>query len=170
LAGCLLLITADDGDSARSPIDEELRRTREDLAAARQENKLLREKLDALARRLFGKSSEHLNAAQLELLLDGMEEIAVVEAAALPKDDAKPKGVRERGPRVPEHLPLKEVIIDPEEVKACPEEWTCIGEEVSEVLDYQPGSFTRLRTIRRKYVHRERRHQPPIIAPLPPAL
>lgn len=157
-------------------LNDALHRTREDLAAARQEIKLLRQKLDALARRLFGKSSEQLNAAQLELLLDGMEEIAVVEATAsvaaeaLPENDVPPPRARERSARVPEHLPLKEVIIDPEEVKACPEEWTCIGEEVSEVLDYQPGSFTRLRTIRRKYVHRERRHQPPVIAPLPPTL
>ena len=33
------------------------------------ENKLLREKVDRLARRLFGKSSEKLDPAQLELLL-----------------------------------------------------------------------------------------------------
>jgi transposase len=71
---------------------------------------------------------------------------------------------------VPAHLPVKEVIIDPEEVKACPEEWTCIGEEVTEQLDYTPASFVRLRLIRRKYVHRQNRHLPPVIAPLSPSL
>ena len=33
------------------------------------ENKLLREKVDKLVRKIFGKSSEKLDAAQLELLL-----------------------------------------------------------------------------------------------------
>lgn len=155
-------------------LNEELQRTREDLDAARLEIKLLRQKLDALARRLFGKSSERLNAHQMELLLDGLEEIAAVEAAAAavlePKQKDDAPRPRERAPRVPQHLPVKEIIIDPEEVKASPAEWTCIGEEVSELLDYTPGSFTRLRTVRRKYVHRVQRHLPPIIAALPPTL
>ena len=104
-----------------------------------------------------------------------MEEIAAVEAAAAqaalePKPKANATRPRERGPRVPEHLPVREIILDPEEVKAAPAQWTCIGEEVSEQLDYTPGSFTRLRTIRRKYVSRIDRHLPPIIAPLAPTL
>ncbi len=36
----------------------------EALAQSRRENALLRQKLDALARRFFGKKSEQLNAAQ----------------------------------------------------------------------------------------------------------
>ena len=156
-------------------LNEELRLVREDLDAARQEIKLLRQKLDALARRMFGKSSEKLDSAQMELLLDGMEEIKAVEAAAAqaalePKQKVDAARPRERGPRVPEHLPVREIILDPEEVKAAPAEWTCIGEEVSEQLDYTPGSFTRLRTIRRKYVNRIAKHLPPIIAPLAPTL
>jgi transposase len=38
------------------------------------ENKLLREKVDKLVRKIFGKSSEKLDAAQLELLLQFPEE------------------------------------------------------------------------------------------------
>lgn len=41
---------------------------------ALQEVKLLRQKLDALARRLFGKSSEQLDPGQLLLLLQGFDE------------------------------------------------------------------------------------------------
>ena len=159
--------------------DEALCTTREALHTARLENKLLRQKLDALARRMFGKSSEKLDAAQLQLLLEGLEEIAGAQPDAQVADmlatqdegdEVKATSSRERGPRVPEHLPVREIIIDPEEVKAAPEQWKCIGEEVTGQLDHTPGSFTRLRIVRRKYVHRENRHAPPVIAPLRPTL
>ncbi len=159
--------------------DEELSLSREALHAAQQEIRLLRQKLDALARRMFGKSSEKLDAAQMQLLLEGLEEIAgaqadtqFADAPATQNEDAdvKTTPARERGPRVPEHLPVREIIIDPEEVKASPDQWKRIGEEVTEQLDYTPGSFTRLRIVRRKYVHRENRHEPPVIAPLVPTL
>jgi transposase len=159
--------------------DEDLRTAREALHTAQMEIKLLRQKLDALARRMFGRSSEKLDAAQLQLLLEGLEEITGAQAGTLLADtpatqdacDAvKAATARERGPRVPEHLPVREIIIDPEEVKASPGQWKCIGEEVTEQLDYTPGSFTRLRIVRRKYVHRENRHEPPVIAPLRPTL
>lgn len=155
-------------------LSKQLRQSREENDALRLENQLLRQKLDALARRIFGKSSEKLNAAQLELLLDGMEEIAAVNATTAPPPPQSPqvraRQERELAPRLPEHLPIKEIIIEPQEVRACPEAWRCIGEEVTEQLDYIPGSFRRLRLIRRKYVHREQRHLPPIIAPLSPTL
>ena len=159
--------------------DEDLRTAREALHTAQVEIKLLRQKLDALARRMFGRSSEKLDAAQMQLLLEGLEEITDAQATAQLADmaaaqaqdaDVKAAPVRERGPRVPAHLPVREIIMDPEEVKMNPEEWKCIGEEVTEQLDYTPGSFTRLRIVRRKYVHRVNRHEPPVIAPLRPAL
>jgi transposase len=154
---------------------EELRQKDEALRLAQLEIKLLKAKLDALARRVFGRSSERLDAAQLQLLLEGLEEIAQAQAAApaetTPGDAAKSARPRpERGPRVSAHLPVKEVFLDPEEVKACPEAWTCIGQEVTEQLDYTPARFVCLRLIRRKYVHRQERHLPPIIAPLSPTL
>lgn len=154
-----------------STLEQELRRKDEELQAARLEIKLLRQKLDALSRRLFDKSSERLNPDQLELLWDGLAELDVPPPQAK-QDPSKAKAprVRQPGPRLPEHLPVKEVIIDPSEVKACPQEWVCIGEEVTEQLDYTPASFSRLRLIRRKYVNRTARHQPPLIAPLSPSL
>lgn len=47
------------------------------LEESRRENTILRQKLDALARRFFGKKSEQLNAAQMELLLQGLVESAI---------------------------------------------------------------------------------------------
>jgi hypothetical protein len=36
-------------------------------------------------------------------------------------------------------------VLDPEEVKAVPQEWQRIGAEVSEQLDYEPARFLRRR-------------------------
>src|SRR5690348_3612041 len=59
-------------------LSQQLVQCQEALAAARLENQLLRQKLDALARRFFGVSSEALNPAQLQLLLQ-MPELKPVE-------------------------------------------------------------------------------------------
>ena len=68
--------------------------------------------------------------------------------------------------RLPEHLPAVETIVDPDEVKADPAAWRCMGEEVTEQLDYEPARFLRRRLIRRKYVRRDHPFQAPVIAPL----
>lgn len=63
-------------------------------------------------------------------------------------------------------LPVTEVIIDPEEVKASPEAWNCIGAEETRLIDYTPGRFSCQKLVSRKYVSREERHLPPVTAPL----
>lgn len=115
------------------------------------ENKLLREKVDKLVRRIFGKSSEKMDPAQLELLLQFPEEDTTLGKssaspctspgadtweAPLPQHPA-PRPPRQRKPRLPEHLPVEEHIIEPDEAIAEPEAWRRIGEEVSEQLDYR---------------------------------
>jgi transposase len=72
--------------------------------------------------------------------------------------------------RLPENLPVVEEVIDPEPVKAQPEAWRCIGQEVSEQLDYEPGRFLKRRVVRRKYVHRTQLDSAPVIALLPERL
>jgi hypothetical protein len=52
----------------------QLGRASGELAELRTENKLLREKIDGLIRRLFGAQSEKLDPAQLRLLLQGLDE------------------------------------------------------------------------------------------------
>lgn len=139
------------------------------LALSLQENKLLREKIDLLIRRVFGSSSEKLDPAQLQLLLQVTENTTPTPAseapqAPVPTTRPQPKA---RPARVPQNLPVIEEVIDPEPVKAQPEQWRCIGQEVSEQLDYEPGRFLRRRIVRRKYVHRSQADTAPIIAPLP---
>lgn len=143
------------------------------LAAARREIKLLRQKIDLLSRKIFGVSSEKLSPDQLQLLLElaGAQEPKAEE----PEEPEPPRAAARRPrtqskPRIPDHLPVIEEVIDPEPVKAQPDQWRCIGQEVTEQLDYEPAKFIRRRLVRRKFVHRTEKDFAPVIAPLPPCL
>ena len=142
------------------------------LELSRQENVLLRQKIDALVRRVFGSSSEKLDRAQLELLLqlpalaETTTPVTAVEASKVSVSRSR----KDRAPRLPDNLPVVEEVIEPEPVKTAPEQWRCIGQEVSEQLDYEPARFLRRRTIRKKYVSRTDIDLAPVIAPLPECL
>jgi transposase len=148
---------------------EEVVSLREQVSVLQIENTLLRQKIDLLVRRVFGSSSERLDRSQLELLLQLSQSAEVQEAApSLVRSSHHPR--KERGPRLPDNLPVVEDVIDPEPVKAAPENFRCIGQEVSEQLDYEPARFLCRRIIRRKYVHRVEVDSAPLIAPLPERL
>jgi transposase len=149
----------------------QLEECQEALRQSRRENELLRQKIDLLVRRVFGSSSERLDRAQLELLLQMSDSSATetpVVVQAVPRASSGSR--KERTPRLPDHLPVVEEVIDPEPVKAAPQSWRCIGQEVSEQLDFEPARFLRRRIVRRKYVHRVDLDQSPVIAPLPECL
>ena len=160
-----------------SPREAELTQQLEQVlqthAALQRENRLLREKVNLLLRRVFGASSEKMDVAQLQLLLSGAElvEPAAEQKAEVPKPKAAAPAPRKtKLPRLPETLPLVEEIIDPEPVKAAPEQFRQIGEEVSEQLDYEPARYFRRRMVRRTYVSRAEPEKAPVTAPLPPTL
>lgn len=153
-------------------LTEQLRVALEQNEALRQENKLLREKVDLLLKRLFGAKSEKLTQEQLSLLLEGLEE-PKKEPASCASSDAleaelnkaparEPREAKAREARVPQNLPMVEEIIDPQEAQAHPEQWRHIGDEITEQLDYEPARYFRRRLIRRKYV----KHQPDGTAPI----
>lgn len=145
-----------------------------ELSRLRQENALLRQKIDLLSRKIFGCGSEKLSPHQLQLLLalaDEPERPRIEEPVAPePVIVPLPRAKQERKPRLPEHLPVVEEVIDPEPVKEHPEQWRCIGQEVTEQLDYEPARFLRRRTIRRTFVHRTDKDRAPLTAPLAPCL
>ena len=85
------------------------------LKAARQENALLRQKIDLLVRRVFGSTSERLSPGQLELLLALSETPATVVPAEKPAPRNVSRPQKERAPRLPEHLPVVEEIVDPDQ-------------------------------------------------------
>jgi transposase len=158
-------------------IQTQLRELREQVAVlqealqqSRRENTILRQKLDALARRFFGKKSEQLNAAQLELLLSGLtgDGVELTDEEEPPARPAPPRPRTDtRRIRTPDHLEVVREVIEPELVKAEPDQWKRIGQEVSRQLDYQPGKFFWQETVRPKYVRRQERVLPPVIAAAP---
>ena len=132
-----------------------------------------------LIRRLFGSKSEKLDAAQLELLLKEVDlgkADASAEKAEAPSivEILKPVANRpdksRRRERWPQELAVEQEVIEPEEVRDNPEAFRCIGEEVTEMLDYRPAQFFRRQIIRRKFVRKEQTELPPVIAPLPDSL
>jgi transposase len=146
----------------------------------KQHNVVLRLKVDAMARKLFGKSSEKLDPEQLQMVFDAMQsgpleearkpgpsELDTCEAEAGAASTGASKRSRRTVDELIDGLPVSEVIIDPAEVKAEPEAWSCIGAEVTKLIDYIPGRFQCEHLVRRKYVRKEARHLPPITAPLP---
>ncbi len=150
-----------------TPREQELLQTVNEL---RVENALLRQKIDLLVKRVFGSSSEQLDKNQLELLAQPDTSATVEAIVAAPEKERAERSRKERTTRLPENLPVVEEVLDPEPVKAQPEQWRLIGQEISEQLDYEPGRFLRRRVVRRKYVHKTNPDRAPLIAPLPERL
>jgi len=152
---------------------------RKQLDGAQIEIRLLRAKLDALARRMFGKKSEQLSDVQLQLLLqeqtvpgpaEGKESGPQAFETQPLRSEKERRRKAKRGPRVPEHLPVVEEVLVPEVEKNEPSLWRRIGEEVSEQIDFEPARFWRRRLVRPKYVHRREVDAVPVVAPLPGVL
>ena len=157
---------------------EQQRKAEERLAQRDEEIVRLTMKVQALILQIFGKSSEKLDPAQLQMLLDGIEpgkEVSSGDADAPAEDDDAKKETKkrrarskERKPRYPQDL---EVVIQgtviPPEVLANPEEWVEFGEEHSDLLDYVPERFRVLRTVLKQFKHREDRERPPLTGAAP---
>ena len=147
--------------------------------ALREKVRLLEQKIDALVRKIYGAKSEKLDPGQLELLMGkeppeepglGKDEAPIAPSPESGGGDEAGAGRRERRSRrvrLPEDLPIIEEVIEPEPVKGCREAWRRIGEEVSELLDYEPARFIRRMIIRPKYVRVADKEAAPIIAKLP---
>jgi len=137
---------------------------------------ILKQKIDALCRRIFGTSSEKLDPAQLELMLGGdlakkvhtSESADPGPAAEIKSHKKAPK--RTRAPRIPEHLPIVREELDPPEVLLNPDDFRRIGEEVREQLGFKPAEFFRIQLVRGKYVLKNDPAAKPFINPLPPSL
>lgn len=142
------------------------------VSTLQKENSLLRQKLDALAQRFFGKKSEQLDSKQLTLLLSGSGETIVQgpqsETRQLPllslRKESQPKTQRMR---VPDNLEVVSEVIEPQIVQAERGQWKQISQEVSRLLDYQPGRFFWRETVRPKYVRVDQKLLPPVMAPAP---
>jgi len=157
---------------AQDQLKAENEKLRRSVASLTVEVAFLRQKLDALAKRYFGKKTEKLSPDQLQLLLSGLEQTQEEALEEAEEPPARPTRKRQRKTRmqIPDNLPVEDELIIPEEVKVEPQSWKEIGREVLEQLDYQPGRFFKRRIIRPKYVRRDLKHQAPIIVPAPAQL
>ncbi|WP_367871885.1 IS66 family transposase [Luteolibacter sp. Populi] len=154
--------------------DDERQHLLGEIAKRDAEIAVLKQTIDALCRRVFGKSSEQLDPAQLELF-DAPKKAPAADPAdhGPAAEDPVRRDLRRqqpRPPRIPEHLSVIEQVPDPPEVLAAPDQWRRIGEEVREQLDYKPGRFLRIRLVRGKYVRKGDVLARPVVAPLPPSL
>jgi transposase len=162
----------DDLTTARALIDslhEQLTKSQREIAA-------LRHELDILCQRLFGKKSERVDPRQLTLALEQLanERGPITEPVEMDSGETPVRGHTRRRPTgrrpLPAHLPRRRVEIDVSEAEkqcACGHTRTCIGEDVSEKLEYEPASFVVVETVRPKYAC-QNCHEGVVEAPAPP--
>lgn len=111
----------------------------------------LKLQITKLKRMRFGRSSERLDAeiAQLELELGELQAAAAGSPVSAASSSC-PRGVPVRRP-LPEHLPREEVRHEP--APGCPDcggALAQLGEDIAEVLEYEPARFKVIRHVRPK--------------------
>ena len=147
------------------------------LTQAERENTVLRQKLDLLCHKLFGKKSEGVSPDQLRLAFAQLAEELKPRDEPTEMDTGERPGKQHRRPvrptgrrPLPATLPRQRVEVDvPEADKicVCGTTKTRIGEAVSEKLDYVPASVRVIETVRPKYAC-PHCHDGVMAAPAPP--
>lgn len=143
--------------------------------ALKQENKLLRDKVDMLIRRIFGTSSEKLDPNQLLLDLGEITSPVCDESDDSEEGEEEKKTSRKKKKRkpkkdcLPENLPEERIVIDPPEVQKNPEDFRLIGSEETVKLDVNPMRYRKVVTVRNKYVRKDN-SSAPVIVPAPAQL
>lgn len=140
-----------------------------------QENELLRQENALLKRQLYGAKSEKVLPDHPDLFDCSNLELENKEEG---QDKTKPERKKKsrgsaRKPRIPDHLSIRETVVIPPEVEAAPELWKQIGEEHSDRIAFEPGTFYIKRITRPKYIKIDSPADEscaPIIAELPPQL
>src|SRR5690606_22357982 len=136
-------------------------------------NDKLKHELAILRRHRFGKSSEGLNSHQASLLDELVDaDIAAIEAtlSEAAESAGTPSAPAKRQPKrvpLPPALPRTIITHEPDNTECtCGCQLQRIGEDISEKLDYTPGTFTVERHVRGKWVckHCERLTQAPVPA------
>src|SRR5690606_26446491 len=129
--------------------------------------------LDQLRRMMFGAKKErfipeeHPSQLQIPFETKAISEVVKEEQEKIRLEYERKKVKKEHAGRMPlpSHLPVNEIIIEPSEDIT---NMTCIGQEVTEELDYTPAKLHINRYIRKKYITKEdeKANQKQVIAPL----
>ena len=121
----------------------------------------LKLELSYLRRMQYGRSSEKLDhGGQLEVMDSGIAPVPAANDPSAPHVTPTAEGGKKRAdkPRpgqreLPAHLPRQTIVHNPEggcNCVACGNGLRVIGQDVSEVLDYEPGNFLVIRHVRPK--------------------
>jgi len=134
-----------------SQLQAKYEQSRREVDSLRQELDFARRQIAALKNKLFGSKSERFDPNQMQLLLQGLEELElkVKQAEAAETERNKPKPAkRSAAPRrvIPDHLEVEEVVLDPpQDQLVCGEHGPKIriGEERTEEVDIIPPRFVK---------------------------
>ncbi|TDP62592.1 IS66 family transposase [Roseateles toxinivorans] len=152
-------MTSEDLVANNAALSGEVQRAQESLKIALLTIDKLKVELAYLRRMKYGRSSEQLEHAQLELVggmvvvptPDPVSNVISIKAGRKTRQAKMRPGLRE----LPEHLPRRTVVHAPLsgsdggcDCQACGRALREIGQDVSEVLDYEPGSFHVVRHVR----------------------
>lgn len=160
-------MTSADLVASNAALRAEVQRSQQDLKLAQLTIEKMKVELAYLRRMKYGRSSEKLEHAQLELVGGQAVQATVASAAAAGEGDGLTSNVtpienarkkREHRARpglreLPAHLPRRTVVHAPPGgcgCVACGGNLREIGQDVSEVLDYEPGRFHVVRHVRPK--------------------
>lgn len=160
-------MTFEDLVTSNTALSGELRRAHEALKIAQLTIEKMKVELAYLRRMKYGRSSEKLEHAQLELVGGQVAQPEVDPRADAGEDDGLKSNVtsldaqrKKREPKarpglrdLPAHLPRRTVVHTPQGgcgCTACGGGLREIGQDVSEVLDYEPGTFHVVRHVRPK--------------------
>jgi transposase len=166
-AGKVMAMTFADLVASNAALSGEVRRSHEALKIAQLTIDKMKVELAYLRRMKYGRSSERLEHAQLELVGGQVASPMVELSADADPDDGLKSNVtsldterKKREPRtrpglreLPAHLPRRTVVHTPQGAcgcTACGAGLREIGQDVSEVLDYEPGTFHVVRHVRPK--------------------
>jgi transposase len=136
----------------------------EQLKHTQRQNVQLEHQLQQMLRRLYGRSAERIDPAQQVLFAELLQQLQAQSPAPAPVEPPTPITTKPAGNnghnghgrrRLPADLPREPKVIDlPEDQKPCPccgKMRKCIGQEISEKLDYVPAKIKVIQTVRPKY-------------------
>ena len=143
-------------------LQQQLSSDQQELASQRQHNTTLKQhivilehQLAVLRRTQFGKRSEKLDEhiRQLELMLEDMEATLAEWPPSTSADNDKPVKPKNKARNpLPDSLPRDTIEYGKQDTcDQCGNPLSLIGEDVSEQLEYVPGSFRVIRHVRPKY-------------------
>ncbi len=170
-SGKVMAMTWDELVASNAALSSEVRRSHEALKIAQLTIEKMKVEVAYLRRMKYGRSSERLEQPQPQLELVGGQAAPVTSMSNTQADVGGDEGLksnvtsidqerkkRQPKPRpglreLPEHLPRRTVVHTPLgscDCQACGAGLREIGQDVSEVLDYEPGTFHVVRHVRPK--------------------